>query len=87
MNLPRETAETLNPIIGNTSDDTLTNVIALVGLIQDITINNHELRLSKQATTGLFLVTECLQVALEYELADRSRNLVGPQKSHKQAAI
>ena len=65
----REQAQSANPIIGSRPQDTISSVLPLIGLIQDMTLDPDGGRLSKDATTGLYYVCDIMRNALEFELS------------------
>ncbi len=60
----------MNPIIGNTSLETLHNLRAIMTLMKVLQSNNETggLDLNKLASDGLYLFNTCLLQAIEYEI-------------------
>ena len=68
MKISREIAQKINPLIGNLQADTLHNISGMVGLVQDLSIFEPELHLSKHATKGFFCSCEIIHGVLNLEL-------------------
>ena len=64
-----------NPLIGTVPDDTIHNVLDVVSVLQELTINPEqgELVFSEFSTSGFFLVLSCIRDALRFELYHRKK--------------
>jgi len=71
MKIDRETANELNPLIGDMHEDTLNNISGMVGLLQEFTTFQNEMHLSIPATTGFYNACESIRRALRYESENR----------------
>ena len=76
MSLPEKVSVDLNPIIGNIPADTLINISSILELSQDLITQSECLELSKKGTSGMFVINCCVKAALDYEIGNRSNNLV-----------
>ena len=76
MNFPPISPEDINPIIGNIPADTFTNVSNILALSEDLIAQSDCQELSKAGTSGLFVIIGCVREALDYEIENRSKNLV-----------
>jgi hypothetical protein len=68
--------EDINPIIGNTPADTLNNISNILSLTQDLIAQNESMEFSIQDSAGLFVIIDCMRLAIDYEVENRSKNLV-----------
>jgi hypothetical protein len=69
-------AEDINPIIGNTPADTLNNISRILSYTQDLIAHNENMEFSIQGSNGLFVIIDCMRLAIDYEVKNRSKNLV-----------
>lgn len=70
----KQGCSSLNPIIGLTADDTMSNVQDLIALIQQFTLTTNpdgSIDLDSRATTGLYWVLETASTALGHEIRGR----------------
>jgi hypothetical protein len=69
-------AEDINPIIGGTPADTMNNISNILSLTQDLIAQNESMEFSIQDSAGLFVIIDCMRLAIDYEVENRSKNLV-----------
>ncbi len=76
MSLHPISAEDINPIIGNTPADTLNNISRILSYTQDLIAHNENMEFSIQGSNGLFVIIDCMRLAIDYEVENRNKNLV-----------
>jgi len=63
----RTLASINNPLIGGLPGDTYNNVLGMIGLLQDLSIYEPEMHLSRPATSGFFSACEVIKAAIQFE--------------------
>ncbi len=63
-----ESAEALNPIIGNIPADTFQNISNILALSQDLLAGGGDQSLSNPGKEGLFTLFGCIKAATDYEI-------------------
>jgi hypothetical protein len=69
-------AEDINPITGSMPADTMNNISNILSFTQDLIAQNENMDFSILGSSGLFVIIDCMRLAIDYEVENRIKNLV-----------